>query len=292
MRIIREFRDFNSLIFESKDVCPFLFTDSSTDEEYHQAILDVGYNWWQDKNSEVNSYSDMIYKMDKDFGYKFALLVLLGKYNHQVGNGGHIQYFDNGYASAGSSGFGGNHKNIELHYKMIEWFKNSGLDEIKIGKKIYDIMVESGEIFEEMTEGDQECDMCDGNGEIEEICYNCDNGIVMNTCPECDGSGEIEVGEEYEECPNCGGSGEIEQDCSDCDGDGKIYSTCSECDGNGNIDNYKMYGEILNRLDTQYYNIDGWEEVLNEFSKDILKEKYPEEWKRFLVRKETKKYNL
>jgi len=221
MRIIREFRDFNRLIVESKEDCPFLFTDSSTDKDFHQAILDVGYSWWQ--NNEVESYADMVYKMEKEFGYKFALLILLGKYNQQVGNGGHIQYFDNGYASAGSSGFGGNHRDIELHDEMIEWFKKAGLDETNTGKIIYDVMVESGEVFEDMAEGEQRC---------------------------------------------------------------------GECDGSGYVDNYKMYGEVLSRLDDKYYTTDDWEDILNKFSKDIIKEKYPEEWEKFLVRREAGKYGI
>lgn len=291
MRIIREFRDFNRLIVESKEDCPFLFTDSSTDKDFHQAILDVGFSWWQDK--EVESYADMVYKMEKEFGYKFALLILLGKYNQQVGNGGHIQYFDNGYASAGSSGFGGNHRDIELHDKMIEWFKKVGLDETNTGKIIYDVMVESGEFFEDMSEGEQRCDKCDGDGEIEEDCYNCDRGVVMDTCPECNGDGEIEIGDgEYEDCPECGGSGEVEQDCPECGGDGTVHNVCDECDGSGYVDNYKMYGEVLSRLDDKYYTTDDWEDILNKFSKDIIKEKYPEEWEKFLVRREAGKYGI
>jgi len=288
MKIIREFIDFNRKIFETKEECPFLFTNSSTDGEFHQSILDVGYNWWQDNSSDVKSYDDMIYKMEREFGYKFALLILLGKYNQQVGNGGHIQYFDNGYASVDGGSFG-EHKDIELHNQMIEWFKKAGLDDTNTGKNIYDIMLESGEIFEDMTGDDEMCDECNGDGEIEEDCYECGgSGQILDNCPECDGEGEIDG----KECSECGGSGEFEIDCPECGGDGRVYNQCEYCGGSGEINPAESYSGELNRLDDKYYKFDDWEDILNKFAKDIIIEKYPEEWEKFKIRREAGKYSI
>jgi len=291
MKIIREFKDFGRKIYETNEECPFLFTESSTDEDFHQAILDVGYNWWQ--GSDVKSYSEMVYKMEKEFGYKFALLILLGKYNQQVGNGGHIQYFDNGYASAGSSGYGGNHKDIELHEQMIEWFKKAGLDETELGKNIFVVMEDSGDVFGHLSEGDERCDECNGDGEVEEDCYECDRGVIMDSCGNCSGEGEYEGDDgEIEDCPECNGEGEIEQDCPECGGDGTVYNSCEECDGSGYINPADSYSGELDRLDSKYYKIDGWEDHLNKFAKDIIIEKYPEEWEKFKIRRSANKYNL
>ena len=104
MKYLKKFRIFennNINCWEDKEN-PFKYTESYLNGEFHQSILDIGYCWWQ--KELVDRYSDMIEKMKDDFGKEFAILILLGKYNQQVGNGGHQQYFDNGYASAGSDG--------------------------------------------------------------------------------------------------------------------------------------------------------------------------------------------
>jgi len=278
MKIIREFRDFNRLV-ESKEDCSFL-NGSSIDGDFHQAIMDVGYNWWVDKSDDVNSYDQMIFKMEKEFGYKFALLLLLGKYNQQVGNGGHVQYFDNAYASI-------NNDDIELHKQMIEWFRKAGLDKTDLGRNIFEIMEDSGDVFEEMVGDNKQCDNCGGSSEVEDECPECNgNGTIMDNCPECDGEGEIDG----EVCPECGGSGEIEIECPECGGEGKVYTNCEYCGGSG--DNKNENCEQLENFDNKYYSIDGWEDYLNKFSKDVIIEKYPNFEKELALRKQVKKYNL
>ncbi len=259
----------------------FFDTDSIKVGDFHQAILDVGYDAWN--LNKLWSYNDMVEFVKSEYGDKFALLILLGKYNQQVGNGGHVQYFDNGYASVVSSGVG-DHKEVEQHEDMIDMFrKTSELFDIPEGKKIYDIMVEFGGVMEEFV-SDERCGECDGDGEIEEDCQSCNgDGTILDDCPECGGDGEIEDDDgATEECSNCGGVGEVEIECEECGGTGTISEYCENCDGSG----YEEKDSIsLSRLDDMYYKIDDWEDILNDFSEKILKDKYPVEMK-------ANKYNL
>jgi hypothetical protein len=85
----------------------------------HQNILDEAYDWW--KSHDETSYSDMVDNLDSA---DKRMAVLAGKYNYQVENGGHIQYFDNGYASRYSNGgCFAVHEDIVLHQEMIAGVK-------------------------------------------------------------------------------------------------------------------------------------------------------------------------
>jgi hypothetical protein len=92
--------------------------------DYHQTILNIGYKWWQEaKQPNGTNYSDMINYISSTYGEVFAGLILIGKYNQQVGNGGNIQYFYNGYAD----GIGGCNSERDydhpLHRRLIIWLK-------------------------------------------------------------------------------------------------------------------------------------------------------------------------
>jgi len=88
--------------------------------------------------------------------------------------------------------------------------------------------------------GDVECDYCDGSGGIS--CGICDDGGVE--CPDCDGDGVDGdgdtcsncQGEGSVECKNCDGEGNV--DCNECGGDGK--ETCRNCGGSGDVDSSKV----------------------------------------------------
>jgi len=273
---------FNKFILNESE---FFETDSILSGYFHQAIMDVGFGAWE--NKEVNSYHEMIEMMKKKYGYEFALLILLGKYNQQVGNGGHSQYFDNGFASIGGGGVFSQKKEIEQHDDMIEMFRKSDLYKTPEGKKIFNIMDE----FSVIDFGTESCGECDGAGEVEEKCYSCNGaGHSFEYCDECNGEGEIETDEdENEDCGNCDGTGEVEVECDECDGGGEIMNTCEQCGGSGEDE---MDYNSLSMLDDRYYDVDGWEDILNDFSKKIIKEKYPKEFKLISVRKNAKKYNL
>ena len=99
--------------------------------EFHQAVLDIGYKWWNEtlndpNNTERVMYLGMINHMNETYGWEAAFLILVGKYNYQVNNGGHMQYFDNGYTD-GVTGFADDHDpEMPLHKQLIE-----GLDKLE-----------------------------------------------------------------------------------------------------------------------------------------------------------------
>lgn len=89
---------------------------------YHQSILNIMYNSWV-VDHESFSYEEMIHNFRSNYGDLAAFAVLVGKYNQQVCNGGHYQYFMNGYA--------GKDKNqcISLHRDLINLSPSELLDE-------------------------------------------------------------------------------------------------------------------------------------------------------------------
>lgn len=110
---------------------------------------------------------------------------------------------------------------------------------------------------------DEECDYCDGNGEVS--CQECD-GHGEIECSHCDGSGQISCEDcEGEECSLCDGDEFIK--CSDCDGDGS--DTCSDCYGDGKFECPECdgVGEVEGSeevIDIQYSTIITQDESLTE----------------------------
>lgn len=247
-------------IFEKKSISDM---DDYKKGDYHQVVMNIGYYKWQsgdDVRSDAHGWSDqdMLNWLGSIDG-RFKLLVQLGNYNYQVGNGGHRQYFDNGYASVGSSGFSGNHQDIENHDNMMESIVEYGLmEKYPIFKKAYSVMKQ----FEEDMRGfDERCDECDGSGYVEETCYDCNGeGSTMVDCDECYGS--------EDECDSCGGSGEVEEECEYCS-DGTTEGECEYCT-NGELEIPDMGG-----IDSQWYEIsDEVLEVCNQIAKEALDEVY------------------
>jgi len=111
--------------------------------EVLQSILNLGYDRW--RKTEGWAYHDMITWMKLEYGEFSALCILLGRYNYQVENGGHTQYYDNGYASKGRGKgvyFGGcNSSDIDIHDWMVQRFKKFDLHTTEIGKKIFEILM-------------------------------------------------------------------------------------------------------------------------------------------------------
>lgn len=75
----------------------------------------------------------------------------------------------------------------------------------------------------------KECEVCRGDGFIEEICVEC-GGWGDTECPDCEGEGILH---DDAVCERCGGTGEIE--CPECFGMGDTSYTCFECEGEGFI---------------------------------------------------------
>jgi len=171
-------------------------------------------------------------------------------YNSQVNNGGHYQYYDNGYA-------GTNSKNIDIHDDFVNLFKELDMiDILPSGKKVFDIIKK----FELDLEDEIEtCNYCGGSGV--EDCRSC-SGDGELYCTECDGEGEIDD----ESCSNCSGSGRIT--CEDCEGSGQ--TPCDNCDGYGESDTgvEEPNTSMWNKLDDEWYEID--DDIRKEFD-DYLK---------------------
>jgi hypothetical protein len=223
--------------------------------DVHQALVDLPHDEW-DKRKDWN-YEDACKWLHSNFGNLALVAFYLAKYNYQIGNGGHQQYFDNGYASSEPKGFGVNYKDIDRHNEFVELFEQLGLNKIlPSGKEAFDI-ISSFEL--DFSDEYQDCEYCGGSGEEE--CSGC-SGYGSITCEECDGEGEDEEGNT---CQNCDGKGEI--DCPDCDGRGS--NECEECEGTGQGEaEEQLNTESWNRLDSRWYDVD--EKLMKEFN-DYLK---------------------
>ena len=120
------------------------------DGDYWQGILDVGYDEWQ--KHEDWEYGDMLDYVEEKHGSLARLAILLGKYNQEVYNGGHAQYYANGYASEGEDG--GNLLDDEclLHDEMIELLEEYGLHESELGSKVHKVFKDFYKLFEVIQE--------------------------------------------------------------------------------------------------------------------------------------------
>ena len=154
---------------------------ADSDESKHQAILNVAYNDWQREDNKW-SYADMLKNAELKYGELAVLAILIGKYGQQVCNGGHSQYWSNGYASRYTDGFGSNHEEAALHLKLIELFNKYHLSELNHGGAVLSIL----EDFLNTADEDGTCFNCSGDGgwDSEE-----DHG-EYEECIECRGSGD------------------------------------------------------------------------------------------------------
>ena len=100
-----------------------------------QAILNIGYDKW--KTSDDLAYDDMTTWMRIEFGALAEFCILAGKYNQQVNNGGHEQYFDNGYASCGEDR--SPYEDCDLHLRLIRHAEKLEVDGDEVGKKVFQI---------------------------------------------------------------------------------------------------------------------------------------------------------
>lgn len=227
------------------------------DEEFaqgdvHQAIIDLAHDEWQKHNNW--DYGDVCNWLHKNFGNLALVAMYFGKYNYQVCNGGHLQYFSNGYASEKTSGNGSDYEDIENHDKFVELFNQLDLNNLlPSGDDIYNIISN----FElDLSDEIENCYNCSGNGEID--CYACDGTGNMD-CDACNGEGEDDDGNE---CDNCNGDGNIQ--CSDCDGRGS--DKCEECDGTGEVETGNKIPETSDweKLDSRWYEIN--DKAMKEFN--------------------------
>jgi hypothetical protein len=94
------------------------------DEGVHQAFLNIAYDEWQ-KHDDWK-LEDMV-EYAGEFGEVVELALLLGKYNQQVQNGGHSQYFFNGYGGTPSRRHDYDYS-VPLTNRMVGLMVKYGLD--------------------------------------------------------------------------------------------------------------------------------------------------------------------
>ena len=174
---------------------------------------------------------------------RLVLIRRFGNYYYQVNNGGHFQYFDNGYASEVHTGcFSKKDSDISAHEELISLVKKY-FPNTEVAQKFLDLL----EDFQ--------------------------NHVIPEECGYCNGNGY----EEYDvDCPDCGGSGEIDGDtCSTCGGTGTITEeeTCSECHGDGVDDSSYTYDPNEDENDDKFYHMsDDVLKLLNELCEKWLME--------------------
>lgn len=101
-------------------------------EDAHQAIMNVAYDLYKKHLAEMNKkleiqgqypkrwlYSDLCEYTKENLGSLAEFAVLIGKYNQQVENGGHYQYWDNGYGSSTNDIY----RDLYLHMDLLDYFK-------------------------------------------------------------------------------------------------------------------------------------------------------------------------
>jgi len=217
-----------------KKVLKNKINDISLIEDFHGFLIDLSYDEWLGNEK----YLEMIRVINKKYGELVGFGILIGNFNSQVCNGGHTQYYYNGYSNIGGGIDSVHTKDTEAHDMLIEFLKKDRkLKSYSWYNKLMDILVRFKK-FEIDT-----------------------NETEIHTCSECGGTGDVEMcvgkdeeGEEIyenESCSECGGSGEIEE-----------------------INDY--YGEPYNHewedLDTEYYLInDKIMDDLEEYFKQKIK---------------------
>lgn len=128
----------------------------------------------------------------EEFDERCFLIRLFGNYHYQVNNGGHAQYFDNGYASRDDyrgGCFGCKTNECDLHQDLIDLVKKY-FPQNETSVKFVSIL----ERFLDRVE-EEDCGYCDGNGYTEEEYEVTDEDGNTTyeseeiTCCECHGSG-------------------------------------------------------------------------------------------------------
>ena len=151
--------------------------DQITKDGYHQTILNIMYQHWQKEDVDMN-YKEILEWFSSEYGELAKFAVLIGKYNQQVCNGGHFQYYSNGYCDGISGCFNEHDIDIPLHKELIQLFNQTELkDEIslktfKILEELYIELDDEEYIEEEIFD--------DGETYYEE-CENPDYMEVVNT---------------------------------------------------------------------------------------------------------------
>ena len=161
--------------------------------DIHQAIMNIAYDEydkWLKKENEQRleegkfkqpwTYTNLLSYVETNYGSLAEFAVLIGKYNQQVCNGGHEQYWYNSYASIDKW------SDIDHHIALMDYFRIFINDpEIKdvdsILSKVWDLLKrfnEDVELYEEDTFGTLGFDEY---GEIENREENLEKGLTESS---------------------------------------------------------------------------------------------------------------
>jgi len=132
-----------TILFENENELKNLLLKNKffSEGDVFSGIIDVSYKHFTPKIG----YDNFLEIIKTKFGLLPYFCILLGSYNGQVCNGGHMQYFDNGYASSKSRKKydGSDYDNVNLHEKLLRLFKFLKIEQCvpkKLGEKVYSIM--------------------------------------------------------------------------------------------------------------------------------------------------------
>ncbi|MEA2019047.1 MAG: hypothetical protein U9N59_11420, partial [Campylobacterota bacterium] len=147
--------------------------ESITTDGYHQSIMNIMYKYWQQKDVNMN-YDEITNWFKNEYGELAQFAVLIGKYNQQVTNGGHIQYYFNRYSGIEEDE---TRAVLNLHKTLVTLLNKSKLkDEIslqvfKILEEFYIELDEERYIEEEVynDEGDMNIEEYDNPNYLEII---------------------------------------------------------------------------------------------------------------------------
>ena len=105
--------------------------ESTSMQDIHQAIITVCYMEYNTYLAKANKileekgsspmrwyYSNFLEWVRDQLGDLAEFAILIDKYNQQIFNGGHLQYWSNEYSS-----MNGQYKDLYLHMNMIEYFE-------------------------------------------------------------------------------------------------------------------------------------------------------------------------
>lgn len=112
------------------------------DMSLHQAFMDLAYDGWSQGGAEHWSYQDMLNNARFVYGEIVEMAIMLGNYNYQVENGGHSQYFENGYASEGGGCFNDHDPDCPLVSRLITLIDKHGIAKTELGKKVRGLLCE------------------------------------------------------------------------------------------------------------------------------------------------------
>lgn len=148
-----------------------LSKDNNHDKkDIHQSILNVAHQYWQE---ECVTYEETLNYMQSHY-FGSDLFVMLAKYNYQTENGGHYQYYDNGFASSekNQNPFHGEYDNINIHERMLDVIKNHELSQTDIGRQVIEIMNKFSSAFGIVDKSSYWHDADNGN----------DDGYITQEC--------------------------------------------------------------------------------------------------------------